>query len=416
MQEVPMLERLSGKNILASIIKAIDLYNPLLKDHHRRTAIMAYAIGRAYGLEKEKMNTLFLSASLHDIGALHIKERDELLKVDVEDPSHHEILGALMLDGFKPLEPIARIIKHHHIRYDDFISGQYAQEVIPIECFILNLADRMDVLSLQYQGQIDYKEVVAGEVTKRFGSVFMPDLYDAFCKVVHTDSFWAERTQSTFGEMLFASMDDSYHELDDEGIKALAVVLAKIVDFKSHWTVAHSQKVGVLAGQIAMLMQLPAKDCFELTIAGYLHDIGKVAIPTEIIDKPGSLSEDERMIMKSHVVYTSIILESIHGLERIAKWASNHHEKRNQSGYPRKIGASEFEINMDIIVFADLISAFTEDRPYRAQLKEEEVLNVLKSMVPEALSNDVYEVIQNHFNELYMSCYQVSTYQSNILP
>lgn len=411
-----MKERLSGKNILASIIKAIDLYNPLLKDHHRRTAIIAYELGRAYGLEREPLNALFLSASLHDIGALYVKERDELLKVDVEDPSKHEILGALMLEGFKPLEPIAAIIKHHHIRYDDFVNGHYVDERIPIECFILHLADRIDVMTLQYQGQEGYKDLIASEVTKRFGSVFMPSLYDAFRAVFHSNSFWIDCTQTTFGEMLFASMDDNYHDLDDDAIKALAVVLAKIVDFKSHWTVAHSQKVGVLAGHIGMLMHLPAKDCFELTIAGYLHDIGKVAVPTEIIDKPGRLTEEEKALMKSHVVYTSIILESIHGLNRIAKWASNHHEKRNQSGYPRRIGASEFEINMDIIVFADLISAFTEDRPYRAHLTEAEVLEVLEKMVPDALSPEVYEVIRAHFKDLYLLCQNVKLFQSDVLP
>lgn len=411
-----MGEKLSGKNILSSIIKAIDLYNPLLKDHHRRTSIMAYEIGRAFGLDHAKLSSLFLAASLHDIGALNVQERDELLKVDVEDPSHHEKLGAMMLEGFAPLEPIAKIIKHHHIRFDDYEKGIYQGEEIPIECFILHLADRIDVLSLEFHLEDNIKEKVEAEITRRFGTIFSPDLYNAFTESIHSKSFWSNCSQEMFGQMLYASIEDSYHHLDDDGIKALAIVLAKIVDFKSHWTVAHSQTVGVLAGYIGMLMHLPVKDCFELTIAGYLHDIGKVAVPSEIIDKPGALTEEEGIQMKNHVVYTSIILESIHGLERIAKWASSHHEKRNRTGYPRKIGASEFEVNMDIIVFSDLISAFTEDRPYRAKLNPVEVIQVLEKMVPDALSPDVFLVIKEHFTEIIKLCENVKLYQLDRLP
>ncbi len=125
-----MSNKISLKNVLLSIIKAIDLYNFLLKDHHRRTTIIAYQLGNAYGLEGEQLSNLILSASLHDIGALHIKERDQLLEVDVENPDPHQILGEKILKGFKPFTKLSKIIRHHHVVYSDVESGCYATIIL----------------------------------------------------------------------------------------------------------------------------------------------------------------------------------------------------------------------------------------------------------------------------------------------
>ncbi len=106
------------KELITSFSASIDLYNYLLKNHHRRTAIAAYHIGNAYGLSKQELSDLVLAAALHDIGALTVIERNQLIKMDTENPYPHSRLGYYMLESFQPFHEIARIIYYHHWPYE----------------------------------------------------------------------------------------------------------------------------------------------------------------------------------------------------------------------------------------------------------------------------------------------------------
>ena len=396
-----MNEQLSAKNIIISIIKSIDLYNFLLKDHHRRTAIIAYQLGSLYGMEKKELDALALAASLHDIGALHITERDKLIEVDVECPERHEQLGAAMLSGFAPFAGIASILRHHHVNYGDFIGGKYDKEEIPLACFLLNLSDRIDVLLLRNANEANPREKVVEEIAARFGTIFHPCFKEIFDVAVKSDGFWLNIEHQSFGELLFSTVDDTYHDLTHDDIKALVIIFAQIVDYKSPWTSSHSQTVGILANKIGQLMGLSNEECLELTIAGYLHDIGKVAVPTELINKPGPLDQAEMLSMKEHAIYSNLILSSIHGLEKIARWASNHHEKRDRSGYPKMIDSSQFDYRMDIIAYSDIISALTEDRPYRKSFDQAKVRDILLEMGPAKLDRQVLDVIVSNMDDIF---------------
>ncbi len=94
------MNNLSFKDIIISLTHSIDLMSFFVKHHHQRVANISYAIGKAYGLSDERIKSLVISASLHDIGAISIKERDELIKMDVENPHPHAVLGSMMLKSF----------------------------------------------------------------------------------------------------------------------------------------------------------------------------------------------------------------------------------------------------------------------------------------------------------------------------
>ncbi len=396
-----MESNISLKNILGSVIKSIDMYNFLLKGHHRRTAIIAYQLGNAYGLDSDKLSKLVLAASVHDIGALHVTERDQLIEIDVENPEPHEILGASILASFKPFEPIAKILRHHHIRYDDVLSRNVPEDEVPSECYFLNLADRIDVLLLRNEGRPDQRQIVVDTINERFGSIFSPTLKDAFDRITVSDLFWENIEHASFNDLLFMSLDNVSCQIEQSDIESLAVLFAKIVDCKSHWTSRHSQTVSVLACRIGELMKLGPDECFELKIAGYLHDIGKVAISSEVLDKPGKLNDAEFREMKSHAAYSSLILSSISELSNIARWAVNHHEKRDGSGYPLGLRENAFTDNMDIVAYADIFSALAEDRPYRKAMQPSEIAEVLGKLAPIQLNEKVFGVIQNNMNDLY---------------
>jgi HD-GYP domain-containing protein (c-di-GMP phosphodiesterase class II) len=396
-----MNSRISLEHVLASIIKSIDMYNFLLQGHHRRTAIIAYQLGIAFALEPEQLNELVLAASLHDIGALSITERDQLIEMDVENPEPHEIHGADMLEGFRPFDPIAKIIRHHHIRYDDVLSGKVSEDEVPLECYILHLADRIDVLLLKNEGETNQRQIVIDGINDRFGSIFAPMLKGAFQSIAATDDFWDNILETSFYDLLFMSLHSDNYEIEENDIESLALVFARIVDDKSAWTSKHSQTVSALAYRIGQRMELDPEECFELKIAGYLHDIGKIAIPSELLEKPGKLDEEEFKKVKSHAKYSSLILSPITELSNIARWAVNHHEKRNGSGYPLRLRESAFDDKMDIVAYADIFSALAEDRPYRKGMTKHEILSILGEMAPVQLSDHVFRVIHDDIDALY---------------
>ncbi len=181
----------------------------------------------------------------------------------------------------------------------------------------------------------------------------------------------------------------------------LALIFAKIVDYKSPWTSTHSQSVSAIAYRLGKFVGLDSDTCFQLRLAGYLHDIGKIATPTEILEKPGKLNSDEFETIKEHAMYTSLILKDIEGLDDIVAWASSHHEKHDHSGYPLHLSKDHFSLPMEVLAFADIFTALSEDRPYRPKMSKEEIKKVLSTFVPEKLDIHVYDVLLEHFDELY---------------
>lgn len=118
-----------------------------------------------------------------------------------------------------------------------------------------------------------------------------------------------------------------------------------------------------------------------MKIAGLLHDIGKLAIPLNILDKNGPLTSQEFGIIKSHAYYTKIILDKIEDIPNISEWASNHHEKLNGQGYPRGLKADELSEESRIMAVCDIYQALTEDRPYRKGLNINNAFNIMDEMV-----------------------------------
>lgn len=393
-----MEEVYSVKSILVSLIESIDLYNFLLKNHHRQTCIIAYQIGNHYNLDAALLSNVVLASAIHDIGALHVTERDKLFYIDAIDPEPHQIMGERIIGNFAPFAHISQIIRHHHIVYQDVLNGTVERGEIPFECFIIHLAERIDVLLQTHPGDIDF---ITAEINKRFGTIFLPELKDTFNKLAGTADFWERISDDSFYDLLLMSLNDSSCIIDDDSLEALAELFSRIVDYKSEWTMHHSKSVSLLADHIARLYGLDEKKCFSLRIAGYLHDIGKIAIPGEILDKPGKLDPNEYKTIKMHATYSSLILSRIPALGDISKWAMLHHEKHDKSGYPLGKGALDFTIEMDILAFADIFAALAENRPYRAAMTQEKILELLKSFTPNLLDASVYDVIEQNIDFLY---------------
>lgn len=154
-----------------------------------------------------------------------------------------------------------------------------------------------------------------------------------------------------------------------ENMEKLAVgtieALARTVDAKSKWTSGHSERVSMLSGQIADVMGLSKKTRESLTRGGLLHDIGKIAIPLTILDKPGSLTQEEFDEMSSHPEIGAKILEPIEAYQDILPVVVQHHEKFNGTGYPYGLKGDEIDLRARIMSVADVWDALVSTRPYR---------------------------------------------------
>lgn len=145
-------------------------------------------------------------------------------------------------------------------------------------------------------------------------------------------------------------------------------VMVNILDLKMYddYTYHHSLSVAVMALAIGMELGFDKKNLDELTLSGLLHDIGKVAIPLEIINKPGRLTPQEFEVVRQHPVNAGVYLfqnKLVSG--NTFKGILTHHEKFNGTGYPNGIKGTDIPIFGRILAVADVYDALTSDRPYR---------------------------------------------------
>ncbi len=152
-----------------------------------------------------------------------------------------------------------------------------------------------------------------------------------------------------------------------------AASLAKAVDARDAYTGSHSQRVSELAARIAIQLGADA-ELVELTrLAASLHDLGKLAVPEEILRKPGPLTDPERMVLERHPQIGFRMLESL-GVDPVAEWVLHHHERWDGTGYPDGLHGDSIPLGARIIFVADAYDAMTSERVYQRRLSNTEAL------------------------------------------
>lgn len=395
------MEKLSLKELAVPVIKAIDSCNYLLKSHHRRTAVIAYHIGKKIGLDQDRLFTLVISAAIHDIGALSVQERDLLIREDVQNPRPHCDMGCKMLSSFPPFADVAKVIKHHHIRYTSSL-GMPDGEVL-LESHILHLADRVDIIVNPDIFVLKQKASVVEKIRANAGTVFHPQVFEAFAAASVPDIFWIEINNLEL-DQLFRRVDSSLNfTLSLDNILEFALTISRIIDFRSHFTASHSYTVANLAYEIGNIFGFSRERCLKLKISGYLHDIGKIGIDPGLIEKNGPLTDDEFDLVKLHTYYTGQILSSLSISEwfnEIVCWAQNHHEKADGSGYPYALQAENLDLGCKILAFSDVIAALMEDRPYRKSLSIDTAFEIIRDKLADKISPEMFAVIAQHKLEI----------------
>jgi len=163
-------------------------------------------------------------------------------------------------------------------------------------------------------------------------------------------------------------------------------------------TARHSYKVANMAVAFAIKLNLPLQIIEDTSTAALLHDIGKIKIPKNILNKPGKLTENEFQIIKKHSQYGFDILKNTNQLTHIAKAVLCHHEKINGTGYPTGKAGQEIPLIAQILSIIDVYEAITSDRSYRKAMTRKEAFQVM------------YDGMETHFNSTLVKNFLLGGY------
>lgn len=349
--------------------------------HHRRVTTIALHLGHAVRLDNQQLEELYKASILHDIGVITLKEKFGLHTFDVEDTWAHCYKGAQLVRGIENFDSVSEIIlSHHDLWKGDNISG-LCKNSIPLLSRIILLADRLDILIKPDTYILEQRDPIIQKILALAGTVFDPDLIALLSDLSKNDSFWFDITSPWIESCLMNMVPEGLRNTKINNLNNVGQLFARAVDARSPFTYRHSHYVSVVCGVLARKIGLSDQEMQQLEVAGFLHDIGKLAIPEEIIEKPGRLTPKEFEIVKKHPYYTYWLFNSISPETPVCKWAAYHHERLDGKGYPFRISGSEMDIQSRIVAVADVFTALREDRPYRDGLHWSQISSIMNEFV-----------------------------------
>lgn len=349
--------------------------------HGKRTAFMALETARPIDWDPQTRRDLYYAALIHDLGVSSTEVHRHLVsELEWGNADKHCEIDAELLRGFRPLAHLADILRHHHTHWHELQSGPLPKPDA-LRANLIFLADRVDALRAQHllAGGSNAAAHVRGLIPQYRGSFFHPQLVDLFLEASKETLFW----ERLFPDKLEPYLRTTYppepsHTIGMEDIRDLARLFAHIVDAKSPYTARHSEGVAQLSCYLAHRLELADDEIKLLEVAALLHDLGKLRVPDRILDKPGPLDSSERLIMYQHPLDSYRILVQIEAFDQVARWAGLHHQTPSGDGYPDAFRNEALPLQARIISTADVFQALAQDRPYRAALKPQAILSVLK--------------------------------------
>ena len=383
------------RSLLGVLSRTLNLINPEMQHHHEQTAYLAYQVAKELGLSDEELFLVLNASLLHDIGEVVVlPEGEKSFKEGetLEERQRIARIGANMLrdiDGFQTVADIIEVNQDAYIPSKD-LTLRVAQTIHLADFVVTELNTSETVLN-------QVKRIMT-EVETYNGTLFSPDVVGAFKVVSVRECMWMDLALNPtymlaqIGPLRVVPLDK---------LVIFTSLISRVIDFRSPFTAMHSAGVAATAKELARLAGMSEDDVMMMEVAGNLHDIGKLRVPNSILEKPGKLTDDEFNVMKEHSYYTNMILQDVDGFEKIRKWAAYHHEKLNGKGYPFHLNADQLDEGSQIMAVADIFSAITEVRPYRAGMNKDQVIRVLTENVERGeICSRVVELLLDHYDEV----------------
>ena len=402
--EIDIIGLLSAFSFALDCVEAELIH--VTSNHGKRVAYMSVCMAEKMGVSDDALRDLAACALLHDNALTQYINEEfysdisniDTLKVSSDDITPRQ-LGMHCIYGEKNLEKypfktgVKDVILYHHEEADG--SGPFEKKwtEVPLFARIIHFSDMLDAFckAQKFDEDVFNKAVhfIEKNKDKRFDSEVTKMFFDAFDK----DEFSRlgdEHIEEYFWEKV--PCEKSFYSFNV--LKDLADLFAKIIDYKSEFTSRHSLGVARTASKISEIMGYDRVICDKMYLAGTLHDVGKIAIGNEILEKPARLTDEEFAKMKNHAGYTYMILSKVDGFEEIRDIAAFHHERLDGSGYPFGKMADELTTLQRIMACADIYQALTEKRPYKDGMNHDKACEILKDMADKNwIDKNITEVI-----------------------
>jgi HD-GYP domain-containing protein (c-di-GMP phosphodiesterase class II) len=362
------MSKINIKKIIPFIERILDHVGPRLINHGKRVAYFVYKAFENSGFSQKELQDAAMLGLLHDIGAYKTEEIDKILQLEYHNTWNHSIYGYLLFKYFSTLKDLAPVILFHHADYSALNGTGLSNRDICLTQMI-GLCDRAEVFSRVSKDIKPFKQYLEDVRGKKFcGEVIdlfnqsNPSFEDLDERIARDERFYSNFSNAAMSD----AVADGYVNM-----------LIGAIDYRS--TPLHAFSATSIAVSLAKLLNYGDEEIRRIEIATALHDIGKVGVPSGILEKPGKLTPREYDVMKTHVVITRKIL---HGLvdDDIEYLACRHHERLNGSGYKMHLFRGNLSSSERLIAVADIFSALCSPRPYKEKFSKEKVIEILTEM------------------------------------
>lgn len=360
--------KISLFTLISTFSLALDLAENKKLEHAQRVAYLALRTGEILGLPSERLLLVFFAGLLHDIGKINYT----LASTD------HPLVGARLARQLPLPATVSAIIAAHHEAWDGsgYPLGLRGDE-IPVEAQLLFLADLIENKFGQDYDLIPVQEGIISLIKSEQGQRLSPAVASACMQLLQEPRVYYDLASRNLAQALRRRSRIFDQDIELTSLEHLALLFADLVDAKNPYTAAHSRRVANTAFYLGQHLNLTAYQCRQLYHAGLLHDLGKLAVPAEILDKPDRLTPQEYSQVMAHAYYTERLLLEIPGLGELAFLAASHHERLDGSGYPSRLCANQLPLPARILAVADFYQALADDRPYRSALPQEKIYHLL---------------------------------------
>jgi HD-GYP domain-containing protein (c-di-GMP phosphodiesterase class II) len=367
--------------LIRAIATALDIVEGNLlgatTHHGKRISVLCAAMGRCFGMSDRELSDLATCALLHDSALTEY--------IQSNDKGNHPAMPLHCEYGQRNAEQllfdrdVRGFILYHHEMADGSGPFRKKEGEYPLGAELIAIADMLDVTCRLQTICSDYLPVLRRQIAEEAGPRYTKRAADAMLAVLNEEML-DSLTDSRIRESAEKVIPPWYAEIKDMVIFRLSEIVMRIIDYKSTYTKNHTSQIAnrswFMAGHYGYEMTEKA----ELYLAAALHDIGKLATPTEILEKPGKLDDREFQIIKDHVMHTDHMLRGISGFEVICGWAASHHEKLDGSGYHMGKNAGELDVNSRLLACLDIYQAVSEERPYHPRRSHRETMPILFGM------------------------------------
>lgn len=377
--------RIPLKELIVALSKALDFVEKELlgitTNHGKRTAYVAARVCRAMNMTDEEVFDMACCSILHDnaLTAYMLEAGPGDLR-RLEHFKTHCLIGEQNVMAIPFPEDVSGIILHHHENWDGSGFHGLVGDQIPLRAAILRMADNMDLELRMGDGRQSITDEAAEHVKRHSGTIYSPAVVKTLLGIMD-DSFVEDLKDENIGRALNQAMPDLDVGLSTKQLLRICNIFAFIIDAKSPFTRIHSTGLASLMRKLGNHYGLSGEHLDKLTIAAYLHDLGKLSIPVSILEKPGPLTDEEMDRMREHSSITADILGEVSGLEEVTSWCSRHHEKLDGCGYPYGCAGSDLNFECRLLTCGDIYQALTEDRPYRPGMAHPEAIAIMEQMV-----------------------------------